>query len=45
MATVHAPELLIIMSGSATTDEIEQVVERLEEAGARRTCRPARRRP
>jgi 3-deoxy-7-phosphoheptulonate synthase len=34
MATVHAPELLIVMQGSATPEEVEHVVERLEEAGA-----------
>jgi 3-deoxy-7-phosphoheptulonate synthase len=42
MAVVHAPELLIIMSGSATTDEVEQVVERLEEAGARAHVSPGK---
>src|ERR1051326_1708566 len=34
MATVHAPELLIIMSGSATPEQVEEVVARLEEVGA-----------
>src|SRR5438034_9546606 len=35
MATVNAaPELLIIMSGAATPEEVEHVVARLEEAGA-----------
>src|SRR6478736_8451702 len=42
MATVHAPELLIIMSRSATADEIDQVVERLEEAGARAYVSPGK---
>ena len=30
MATVHAPELLIVMSGTATPEEVEHVVARLE---------------
>src|SRR5919204_918561 len=34
MATIHAPELLIVMSGAATPHEVEHVVARLEEAGA-----------
>src|ERR1041384_4394784 len=34
MATVHAPELLIVMHGNATAEQVEHVVERLEEAGA-----------
>src|SRR5919198_364939 len=34
MATIHSPELLIIMSGTATPAEVEHVVARLEEAGA-----------
>src|SRR5881227_4504506 len=34
MATVHAPELLIVMSGAATPEEVDEVVARLEEAGA-----------
>jgi len=42
MATIHAPELLIVMGGAATTDEIEHVVARLEEAGAQAHVTPGR---
>ena len=42
MATVHAPELLIVMSGSATPEEVEHVVARLEEAGAQAVVTPGR---
>jgi 3-deoxy-7-phosphoheptulonate synthase len=42
MAAVHAPELLIVMSGSATQEEVEHVVERLEEAGAQAHVSPGR---
>src|SRR5580765_2947348 len=42
MAAVHAPELLIVMSGSATQQEVEHVVERLEEAGAQAHVSPGR---
>jgi hypothetical protein len=34
MSTIHAPELLIVMHGNATAEQVEHVVERLEEAGA-----------
>src|SRR5215204_7060243 len=34
MATVGSPELLIVMSAHARPDEVEEVVSRLEEAGA-----------
>jgi 3-deoxy-7-phosphoheptulonate synthase len=34
VATTHAPELLIIMSGAATQEQIDEVVTRLEESGA-----------
>src|SRR5213595_257919 len=43
MATVNAaPELLIIMSGIATPDEVEHVVARLEEAGAQAHITPGK---
>ena len=42
MATVHAPELLIVMSGTATPEEVEHVVARLEEAGAQAHVTPGR---
>jgi 3-deoxy-7-phosphoheptulonate synthase len=42
MATVHAPELLIVMSGTATPQEVEHVVARLEEAGAQAHVTPGR---
>src|SRR5439155_4693534 len=42
MATVHAPELLIVMSGAATPEEVEHVVARLEEAGAQANVTPGR---
>src|SRR5438046_4402106 len=35
MAGNGSPELLIVMGGSATVDEVGHVVERLEEAGVR----------
>src|SRR5688500_12259648 len=34
MATVGSPELLIVMGAHATPDQVEEVVARLEEAGA-----------
>jgi len=34
VATTHAPELLIVMNGTATQEQIDEVVARLEEAGA-----------
>ncbi len=42
MATVHAPELLIVMSGTATPEEVEHVVARLEEAGAQAHVTPGK---
>src|ERR1043166_7064012 len=42
MATIHAPELLIVMSGAATPDEVEHVVSRLEEAGAQAHVTPGK---
>src|ERR1051325_2536403 len=42
MATVHAPELLIVMSGTATPGEVEHVVARLEEAGAQAHVTPGK---
>ena len=42
MATVHAPELLIVMSGTATPEEVEHVVARLEEVGAQAHVTPGR---
>ena len=42
MAAVHAPELLIVMSGSATQEEVAHVVERLEEAGAQAHVSPGK---
>src|ERR1043166_3943968 len=42
MATIHAPELLIVMSGAATPEEVEHVVARLEEAGAQAHVTPGR---
>jgi 3-deoxy-7-phosphoheptulonate synthase len=42
MATVHAPELLIVMSGTATPDQVEEVVARLEEIGAQAYVTPGR---
>src|SRR5438034_437301 len=43
MATVNAaPELLIIMSGIATPDEVEHVVARLEEVGAQAHVSPGK---
>src|SRR6266511_5448289 len=42
MATVHAPELLIVMSGTATPEEVEHVVARLEEVGALAHVTPGR---
>src|SRR3954466_3466094 len=42
MVTTHAPELLIVMSGTATPDEVEHVVARLEEAGAQAHVTPGR---
>ena len=42
MATVHAPELLIIMSGSATPEQVEDVVARLDEAGVQAHVTPGK---
>ena len=42
MATVHAPELLIVMSGNATPGQVEEVVARLEEVGAQAHVTPGR---
>jgi 3-deoxy-7-phosphoheptulonate synthase len=42
MATVHAPELLIIMSGSATAEQVEDVVARLDEAGVQAHVTPGK---
>src|SRR5438874_8905388 len=42
MATLHAPELLIVMSGSATPEEVEHVVARLEEVGAQAHVSPGK---
>ena len=42
MATVHAPELLIVMSGTATPEEVEHVVARLEEVGAQAHVTPGK---
>jgi 3-deoxy-7-phosphoheptulonate synthase len=42
MATVHAPELLIIMSGNATPEEVEHVVARLEEVGVQAHVTPGK---
>src|SRR3954469_1545661 len=42
VATIHAPELLIVMSGTATPEEVEHVVARLEEAGAQAHVTPGR---
>ena len=33
MATVHSPELLIVMASGSTGDEADHVVARLQEAG------------
>jgi 3-deoxy-7-phosphoheptulonate synthase len=43
VSTVHAPELLIVMSGTATPDEVEHVVARLEEAGVQAHVTPGKR--
>src|SRR6266568_3463487 len=42
MAVTGAPELLIVMSGHATPEEVEHVVERLAEAGAHAHVTPGR---
>ena len=42
MATIHAPELLIVMHGNATAEQVEHVVERLEEAGAQAHVSPGK---
>jgi 3-deoxy-7-phosphoheptulonate synthase len=42
MATVGSPELLIVMSGHATPEQVEGVVGRLEEAGAAALVTPGR---
>ena len=33
MATVHSPEVLIVMASGASPDEVDHVVARLQEAG------------
>jgi 3-deoxy-7-phosphoheptulonate synthase len=42
MATVHAPELMIIMSGAATPEQVDEVVARIEEAGAQAVVTPGK---
>ena len=42
MAVTGAPELLIVMSGHATPDQIDDVVARLEEAGCAELVTPGR---
>ena len=42
MAVTGAPELLIVMSGHATPDQIDDVVARLEEAGCAALVTPGR---
>jgi 3-deoxy-7-phosphoheptulonate synthase len=42
VATTHAPELLIVMSGAATQEQIDEVVARLEEAGAAAVVTPGK---
>jgi len=42
MATTHAPELLIVMSGVATQEQIDEVVARLEEIGASAVVTPGK---
>ncbi|HYZ78699.1 MAG TPA: 3-deoxy-7-phosphoheptulonate synthase [Gaiellaceae bacterium] len=42
MAVVGSPELLIVMSAHSTPDQVEEVVSRLEEAGAHAHVTPGR---
>src|ERR671934_194566 len=42
MAVTGAPELLIVMGATATTDEVDHVVARLEEAGCAALVTPGR---
>ena len=42
MATTHAPELLIILGASATQEQIDDVVARLEEAGCSAQVNPGK---
>jgi 3-deoxy-7-phosphoheptulonate synthase len=42
MATVGSPELLIVMSGHASVEQVDEVVSRLEEAGAAAHVTPGR---
>jgi len=42
MAVTGAPELLIVMSGHATPDQVDEVVQRLEEAGCAALVTPGR---
>src|SRR5881275_653069 len=42
MAVTGSPELLIVMSAQATSDEVDHVVERLEEAGCSAYVTPGR---
>src|SRR5438876_8240521 len=42
MATVGSPELMIVMSAHATSEQVEEVVARLEEAGAQAHVTPGK---
>src|SRR6266496_3883678 len=42
MAVTHAPELLIILGANATPEQVEEVVARLEEAGAQAHVTPGK---
>src|SRR5215210_781077 len=42
MSSVHAPELLIVMSGLATPEDVDHVVARLEEVGAQAHVTPGK---
>src|SRR5690348_1422837 len=42
MAVTGSPELLIVMSAHATGDQVDEVVSRLEEAGANAHVTPGR---
>src|SRR5262249_24879385 len=42
MSAIHAPELLIVMHGNATAEQVDHVVERLEEAGAHAHVSPGK---
>src|SRR2546430_17645816 len=43
MAAVGSPELMIVMSAHATTEQVDEVVARLEEAGAQAHVTPGKR--